>query len=87
MISERPADADGVLYDSWEPVGYFIVKEDNVPQLALYCQAKGIEFMIQEIKTFKPDYSHDETWADLKRKASKAYQELKAREMELEHER
>lgn len=83
-LTKYPANpATGEVFPDWEPVAVLIIKEKDL--LDWISKNPQIDFMIQELKPFKPDLSFDQDWVDLKSKASKAWRELKNHELDLLH--
>ena len=83
-LTEYPANpATGEAFADWEPVALLIIKESDL--LDWIADNPQIDFMIKELRPFRPDFSYDQDWLDLKSKAAKAWKELKAYELELNH--
>ena len=83
-LTQYPANpVTGEVFPDWEPVALLIIKESDL--LGWIGDNPQIDFMIQELRPFKPDFSHDQDWLDLKSRASKAWKELKKYELELNH--
>ena len=84
MITKDPANkATGEVFEDFTPVAFLIVKQEDLSEWIK--NNPGLEFMIEEIKPLRPDFSHNEDWVALKSKANKAWSDLKNHELELIH--
>ena len=72
MVTKYPANpATGEVFEDFAPVAYLIVKQEDLQDWVK--NNPGLEFMIEDIKPIRPDFSHDETWAKLKQISNKAW--------------